>query len=102
MLATGIYHGTLNFESNSDELIDAAQLLPYPSHSEDGIPEMPLSIALTNFHFLLLYKDRLVGVCNLNEKTTYEEFLPLVRSVFLRPHNLKSMSERLPTNKSKD
>ena len=43
----------------------------------DG-PEVPLSIALTEFHFLLLYKDRIAAVCNLNEKLTYEEILPLV------------------------
>lgn len=77
---TGIYHGTLQFDSNSDELIDGAQLLPYPllsSQGAIGLPDPPLSVALTNFHFLLLYQDRLVGVCNLNEKITYEEFLPL-------------------------
>lgn len=102
-LASGIYHGILNFESNSDELIDAAQLLPYPSSSsEDGTPELPISIALTNFHFLLLYKDRLVGVCNLNEKTTYEEFLPLVRLGVFLESNSCLMSNRHPMKKSKD
>ena len=39
---------------------------------------MPISIALTGFHFLLLYKDRVVGVSNLNDKVVYEEVLPLV------------------------
>ena len=84
--AQGIYHGTLNFESTSDDLIDAAQLLPYPSVSRSPVAnpksptpsEVPMSIALTKFHFLLLYRDRIVGVCNLNEKLSYEERLPLV------------------------
>jgi vacuolar protein sorting-associated protein 18 len=39
---------------------------------------MPTSIALTEFHFILLYKDRVAAVCNLDEKLTYEEPLPLV------------------------
>ena len=38
-------------------------------------------MVMTKFHFMLLYKDHLVGICNLNEKTTYE--VPLV-SVFPR------------------
>jgi vacuolar protein sorting-associated protein 18 len=88
-LAPGIYHGTLNFESNSDDLIDGAQLLPYPlfpppspsSPSVDATtPEIPISIALTEFHFILIYKDRIAAVCNLDEKLTYEERLPLVGS----------------------
>jgi len=33
-------------------------------------------MVMTKFHFMLLYRDRLVGICNLNEKTTYE--VPLV------------------------
>lgn len=86
----GIYHGTLNFDSTSDELIDAAQLLPYPSlpssSSSPGGHEdtvIPASIALTEFHFILLYKDRIAAVCNLDEKMTYEEQLPMVNHFFL-------------------
>ena len=37
-------------------------------------------MALTEFHFLLLYRDRVLGVSNLNEQLAYEELLPLVRS----------------------
>ena len=88
--APGIYHGTLNFESTSDDLIDGAQLLPYPtfpqqvSYSPSGrspeLGEVPFSMALTEYHFLLLYRDRVVGVSTLNEQLTYEDILPLVRS----------------------
>jgi hypothetical protein len=35
-------------------------------------------MALTEFHFVLLYNDRVVGVCNLDKKQAYEESLPLV------------------------
>jgi vacuolar protein sorting-associated protein 18 len=88
--APGIYHGTLNFESTSDDLIDATQLLPYPLFpsspsslgSNSPTAEMPISIALTEFHFILLYKDRIASVCNLDEKLTYEEPLPLVSVIY--------------------
>ena len=77
LLAAGIYHGTLNFESSTDDLIDSAQLLPYPPHLQANTP---LSMVMTKFHFMLLYKDHFVGICNLNEKTTYE--VPLVSTFF--------------------
>jgi hypothetical protein len=82
----GIYHGSLNFETNSDDLIDAAQLLPYPtfpasqSLASSETAETPVSMALTEFHIILLYKSRIAGVCSLDEKLTYEESLPLVSS----------------------
>ncbi|KAF5385477.1 hypothetical protein D9757_005392 [Collybiopsis confluens] len=72
LLAPGIYHGNLNFESTTDDFIDAADVLPYSSSSE-----LPVSIALTEFHYVILYRDRIAGVCHLNDKLTYEEPLPL-------------------------
>ncbi|KZT05889.1 uncharacterized protein LAESUDRAFT_204778 [Laetiporus sulphureus 93-53] len=87
MTGPGIYHGALNFESTSDDLIDGAQLLPYPSLllSPSASPSrappstvgLPYSMALTEFHFVLLYQERVVGLSNLNEQQTYEELLPL-------------------------
>ncbi|KAM5530109.1 hypothetical protein V8D89_016218, partial [Ganoderma adspersum] len=87
MNAAGIYHGNLDFESNSDDLIDSAQLLPHPalpaspslspSRQDAAQTATPISIALTEFHFLLLYRDRVLGISNLNEQLAYEELLPL-------------------------
>jgi Pep3/Vps18/deep orange family len=90
IVAPGIYHGTLNYESNSDDLIDAAQLLPYPplpvppispGHEAPTSTEIPTSIALTEFHFILLYKNSVVGICNLDEKLAYEEVISLVSAI---------------------
>lgn len=75
--APGIYHGNLNFESTTDDFIDAADVLPYSTSG--NATELPVSIALTDFHYVILYKDRISGVCHLNDKLTYEEPLPLVR-----------------------
>lgn len=57
-------------------------------------------MALTEFHFLLLYRDRVLGISNLNEQLAYEELLPLVR--ISSPSNLFSgltSSRRNPMNK---
>lgn len=89
----GIFHGSLKYTSApSDGLIDASQLLPYPQLSsppDDSptqidppvVPEVSLSIGLTEFHFILLYHDRVIAVGNLDERVTYEELLPLVCSL---------------------
>lgn len=82
-IAQGIYHGSMNYSSLSDDYIDSAQLLPYPvSEVTAGNRVLegsnPLSISLTEFHFILLYKDRVAGICNLNDTLAYEEMLPLV------------------------
>ncbi|KAG6911537.1 hypothetical protein DXG01_011839 [Tephrocybe rancida] len=77
MTGPGVYHGILNFESKSEDFIDAAELLPYPSLVPNADPELPQSIALTEFHIILLYQDRIAGICNLDDQLKYEESLPL-------------------------
>ncbi|KAI0830628.1 Pep3/Vps18/deep orange family-domain-containing protein [Trametes gibbosa] len=86
MNAAGIYHGSLDFDSKADDLIDGAGLLPYPVIASPSLsPTMrntipsnvPISMALTEFHVLLLYRDRILGISNLNEQLAYEEMLPL-------------------------
>ncbi|KAF9502533.1 DigA protein [Pleurotus eryngii] len=81
MTSPGIYHGSLNFDASND-FIDGAQLLPYPALTTSSSPaavspDVPISISLTEFHFILLYRDRVLGICNLDDRTTYEEALPL-------------------------
>ncbi|KAL1931607.1 hypothetical protein VTP01DRAFT_9750 [Rhizomucor pusillus] len=80
----GIYHGDLVFGSQEvgDSVIDSVQLLQYPAVSpEDGlgkvVTETPISLALTEFHFLLLYKDRIRAICQLNDQIVYEEMIPI-------------------------
>ncbi len=72
MTGLGIFHGNLNFQSTSDDFIDAADVLPYPGG------DVPLSIALTEFHYIVLYRDRVVAICQLDDKVSWEEPLPLV------------------------
>ncbi|KAJ1570148.1 hypothetical protein HK096_001163, partial [Nowakowskiella sp. JEL0078] len=89
----GIYYGRLSFgnQNAGDNVVDNAQLLPYPpmkqsnsngitienSQFNDTTNEVPLSIALTQFHFVLLYADRVKGVNALSGEVVYEEQIPL-------------------------
>ncbi|KAG1047354.1 hypothetical protein G6F46_009640 [Rhizopus delemar] len=80
----GIYHGSLVFGSQNvgDSVIDVVQLLQYPatpSDDESGklVVEIPISVALTEFHFVLLYKNRVRAICQLNDQIVYEEMIPI-------------------------
>lgn len=88
----GVYHGLLAFSNQTvgDSVIDSANLLPYPAVALDAeianrgngdqhtVAEIPLSIGLTEFHFLLLYRDRVMGISSLDDRVVFEEVLPLV------------------------
>ncbi len=86
----GIYHGILNLANQQagESVIDGANLLPYPAvalddandsrhDANEAVAEVPLSISLTRFHFLLLYRDRIMGISSLNDQLVYEEALPI-------------------------
>ncbi|GAB5585428.1 tethering complex subunit [Umbelopsis nana] len=79
----GIYHGNLVFGSQNpgEHVIDNAQLLQYPTNplesDEAPVDSVPLSIAMTEFHFILLYKDRIRAICHLNDEIVYEEMINL-------------------------
>lgn len=99
----GIYHGSLSYSSQEagDGVIESAQLLPYPAtssptddgntqskvmnqHSLEGIRDpsdtvhAPLSMILTAFHFIILYKDRVKVVRMLDDRVVHEEVLDIV------------------------
>jgi len=85
--ASGIYHGTLKYTaaSPSDDLIDSPSLRTYhelrSSSSSDEAQNqalLPIGMGITEFHFVLLYPDRVVAVRRLDYKIIYEEILPLV------------------------
>ena len=98
----GIYHGTLSFPSPSsdhlhpgDGVIESASLVPYPSeptsptklsssaqhnaqlHKGDDRTNVPISMALTEWHFVLLYEDRIRVIGLLSDMVVHEELLDL-------------------------
>ncbi|KAI6047775.1 Pep3/Vps18/deep orange family-domain-containing protein [Pisolithus marmoratus] len=118
LTAPGIYYGTLNFEQSVDDHIDSTQLFPYPSLSQHptstASPQVPVSIALTEFHLVLLYKDRVIGICTLNGKQSYEDVVPLrpnevIRGIAVDPvrktywvYTDQSILELVVRNESRD
>ncbi|KAG0207106.1 hypothetical protein BGX28_001582 [Mortierella sp. GBA30] len=78
----GIYHGNLVFGSQTtgDSVIDTPHLLPYPAmrlDSDASAVEIPIAIALTEFHFILLYRERVRAVNQLNDEIVFDELIPL-------------------------
>ncbi|GAA5995221.1 tethering complex subunit PEP3 [Rhodotorula paludigena] len=84
----GIYHGQLAFPPSSadlqlgDGIIDAASLIPYPTDPPSLFPPNeehapPISMALTEWHFVLLYDDKICAVDLLTDKVVYHELLDL-------------------------
>jgi len=95
-----VYHGSFVFgsQNHGDSVITNAQLLPYPSVtvpldsktssqiltaelealSLRPLQQTPLSIAMTEFHFILLYPKRIQAICILNNELVYDGLLSLV------------------------
>lgn len=90
----GIYHGQISYSSQEpgDGVIESAQLLPYPARQAPASPfnpgkerlvhEIPLSMALTEFHFILLYPGRIRVIRTLDDRIVHEEILEIVRRRF--------------------
>lgn len=89
LLGPGVFHGFFSFGSQEvgDGVIDSANLLPYPAVAVDDeiegmetggtVAEIPLSICLTEFHFILLYRNRVHGIRSLDDTLVYAEELHL-------------------------
>lgn len=84
----GVYHASLKFSDQDvgGSVIESANLLPYPAvvGEEDDPPadggavaEVPSGIALTAFHFVLLYSNRVMCIGSLDDRVVFEETLPL-------------------------
>lgn len=67
LTGAGIYAGKLTFgnQAEGDEIAGNAQLFP--------LSEPPLSIANTEFHFIVLCKTKVIAICNLNHVVVYEQ-----------------------------
>lgn len=89
LTGTGIYHGNLDFSEKDQDVLENANLLPFPptTYDEDSgnlVTDIPISIVITEFHFVLLYTGYVRAVCRLNDKIVYEEVIPLNRNEVVR------------------
>ncbi|TPX38727.1 hypothetical protein SeLEV6574_g07674 [Synchytrium endobioticum] len=80
LTAPGVYYGNFVFGSQGvgDSIIDNAQLLPYQQdETEESSLIVPSSIALTEFHFVMMVRHKVRAVCILNNELVYEEEITL-------------------------
>ncbi|XP_031550189.1 vacuolar protein sorting-associated protein 18 homolog [Actinia tenebrosa] len=78
LTGSGVYYGKLTFTPNEkiDNIITESKLLLYMPSGESKVPVPPLAIGLTEFHALLLNKDRFEAVSLLSEETVFEDVMP--------------------------
>ncbi|KAJ3096181.1 hypothetical protein HDU97_006164 [Phlyctochytrium planicorne] len=79
LTGSGIYHGILNSEGASIEKLynSDSRMLPFPATNSESAEEAPIAFALSEFHFILLYSDRIKAICELNGELVFEEVISL-------------------------
>jgi hypothetical protein len=82
LTGAGIYHGNLDFSEADEHVLKDTNLLPFPPTSYDEttgtlVTDIPISIVITEFHFILLYPGYVRAIGRLNDKIVYEEVIPL-------------------------
>ena len=87
MQGPGLYASSLSTTPTS-EILQHPTLIPYPPSSStpafarssaqaNTADSIPISITITEWHYLLLYVDRVVGISREDEKVVWQESLPL-------------------------
>ncbi|KAK2864365.1 hypothetical protein Q7C36_003519 [Tachysurus vachellii] len=74
MMGNGVLYGHLDY-SRPDSLLTDVQVWEY-TPDIDFSYNKPISIVLTQFHFLLLLPDRVKAICTLNGQVVYEDIFP--------------------------
>lgn len=76
----GIFYGNLVFGSQDkgQDVLQNGKLLAYPALPDSSAggalrPQPPLSLTMTEFHFLLVMRNRLIAINQLSEEIVYEE-----------------------------
>lgn len=75
MAESGLFHGYFKFKSDlnaGDSPIAKAQLLKYPDTTRPG----PVSMAVSDHHFLLVYLDKFQCIRQIDESVVHEQVLP--------------------------
>ena len=90
MTGAGIYYGSmLGMSSGSENLVVEAHLMPYPESNNRGDTEYdhrhfsskPISMSVSDYHFLILRGDRLQVVSTLNGELVHEEIVRAVDGI---------------------
>lgn len=84
----GVYHADLSVKAGNDGswLVwseEPSHLEFTPHQTELSPDQQPLALALTNYHLLVLFPDRLRCYCQLNDEVVMEDMFPNVKMVGL-------------------
>ncbi|XP_072541366.1 vacuolar protein sorting-associated protein 18 homolog [Salminus brasiliensis] len=74
MMGNGVLYGQLDYV-RPDSLLSDVQVWEYTPDIDFSFNK-PVSIVLTQFHFLLLLPDRVKAICTLNGQVVYEDVFP--------------------------
>lgn len=74
MMGNGVLYGQLDYV-RPDSLLSDVQVWEYTQDIDLNLVK-PISIVLTQFHFLLLLPDRVRGICTLNGQVVHEDVFP--------------------------
>ncbi|XP_061609636.1 vacuolar protein sorting-associated protein 18 homolog isoform X1 [Phyllopteryx taeniolatus] len=74
MMGNGVLYGQLDYV-RPDSLLSDVQVWEYTADIDLSFNK-PISIVLTQFHFLLLLHDRVKTICTLNGQVVYEDVFP--------------------------
>ncbi|MBN3326234.1 VPS18 protein, partial [Atractosteus spatula] len=74
MMGNGVLYGNLDY-GRPDSLLSDVEVWEYTPDIDFKFNK-PISIVLTQFHFLLLLPDRVKAVCTLNGQVVYEDVFP--------------------------
>ncbi|KAF0023281.1 hypothetical protein F2P81_023911 [Scophthalmus maximus] len=74
MMGNGVLYGQLDYV-RPDSLLSDVQVWDYTPDIDLSLKK-PISIVLTQFHFLLLLHDRVKAICTLNGQVVYEDVFP--------------------------
>ncbi|KAJ2780718.1 tethering complex subunit [Coemansia javaensis] len=81
LTSMGVFFGRLTFgaQEAGDSVVENAALIPYPAQAaadangDAAHPEQPGALAMTEFHILLQYSDRICALNTVNSKLAYEQ-----------------------------
>ncbi|WWC97049.1 hypothetical protein V866_003926 [Kwoniella sp. B9012] len=90
LTAPGLYTSSIATSLSSD-ILTKPSLIPYPSFDDPSTPAFnrnassnsistpptPIAVSITQWHWLLLYPNRIVGISRETEKVVWDEHLPL-------------------------
>ncbi|KAJ3144566.1 hypothetical protein HDU89_008178 [Geranomyces variabilis] len=84
LTSAGLFCGDLTFGNQSlgDSVVNNAQLLPYPRSVDTPVQDptamiLPISVNITEFHYLLLYENAIKALNILTNEVDYDETIPL-------------------------